>query len=192
MLRFCRKSWLSRFVGLSSAILFSTGGSSVRRVRAFSAPVAVSPSTALKLEETVCRYFQGVNDKDPGMIRSCFGDMATIRDVCGINDSKRTVPAQDLVDRCMDFLAAHPDCMVQFHYGPECGRSSNWVVAHWYETGTWSGESCGLAPSHQPMTVEGQTRFLVDPESWKITDFVVTRTFTDWEQAFLEKQKQDE
>ena len=89
----------------------------------------------------------------------------------------------------MDFLAAHPDCRVDFYYGPECGRNSNWVVAHWYETGTWSGTSCGLEPNHQPMAVEGQTRFLVHPESLQITQLVVTRTFTEWEKAFLEKKQ---
>jgi len=174
------------WVVLLFSIVASMVGSSSFGVDAFSA--AAVPKNVIKMEETVRRYFQGVNDKDPEMIRSCFADEATIRDVCGINDSQRTVQAQDLVDRCMDFLTAHPDCVVKFHYGPECGRGSNWVVAHWYETGTWSGESCGLAPTNKPMAVEGQTRFLVDPEKNVITDFVVTRTFTEWEQAFLEKQ----
>lgn len=164
-----------------------------RGVRAFSsstsAAAAATSNTSKQMEETVRRYFEGVNQKDPDMIRSCFGETATIRDVCGINDSTRTVPAQDLVHRCMEFLAAHPDCKVDFYYGPECGRTNEWVVAHWYETGTWSGESCGLQPNNEPMQVEGQTRFKVDPKSFKIRDFVVTRTFTDWEKAFLKQQQ---
>lgn len=70
---------------------------------------------------------------------------------------------------------------------PECGRNSDWVVAHWWEVGTWSGESCGLKPTNGPMACEGQTRFLV--KDGKITEFVVTRTITEWEAAFLEQQK---
>jgi len=166
------------------------------------------------MEDTVKRYFQGVNEKNPNMIRSCFADEATIRDVCGISDQKRTVQADALVERCMEFVTAHPDCLVQFHYGPECGRNLDWVVAHWYETGTWSGESCGVPPNNQPMAVEGQTRFRLvektasssgdDAEDndadheygkgnpYKIQEFVVTRTFTEWENAMLAKKKADE
>lgn len=40
------------------------------------------------------------------------------------------------------------------------------------------------------MTCEGQTRFLV--KGGKIQEFVVTRTMTDWELAFIAKQKQEE
>ena len=71
--------------------------------------------------------------------------------------------------------------------GPECGRSSDWVFAHWYETGTWSGTSCGVDPTHQPMAVEGQTRFRVDPVSLQIKELVVTRTFTEWETLLIAK-----
>jgi len=155
---------------------------------------------AARMEDTVRRYFDGVDRKDAAQIRSCFGTQATIRDVCGVSDTSdtagvRTVPSVQLVDRCMEFLAAHPDCRVDFHYGPEKGQTSDWVVAHWYETGTWSGESCGVAPpvtaagTGRPMAVEGQTRFLVDPVDFKITDIVVTRTFTEWEMAMSEKRK---
>jgi hypothetical protein len=67
------------------------------------------------------------------------------------------------------------------------------VVAHWWEVGTWSGESCGLAPpvanSPNRMACEGQTRFLV--QGGKIQEFVVTRTVTEWEKAFLEKQNHE-
>lgn len=105
------------WVVLLFSIVASMVGSSSFGVDAFSA--AAVPKNVIKMEETVRRYFQGVNDKDPEMIRSCFADEATLRDVCGINDSQRTVQAQDLVDRCMDFLTAHPDCVVKFHYGPE-------------------------------------------------------------------------
>jgi hypothetical protein len=41
------------------------------------------------------------------------------------------------------------------------------------------------------MAVEGQTRFLVDETELKIKEFVVTRTYTDWEKTLLEKQQND-
>ena len=65
---------------------------------------------------------------------------------------------------------------------PTCGRGrdSKWVFAHWYETGTWSGKSCGIEPEGTPLTVEGQTRFHVS-DDLVITQLVVTRTFSDWE-----------
>jgi hypothetical protein len=150
-------------------------------------PHTISTELALAMEATVRRYFQGVTEKDPEMIRSCFGESSTIRDVCALHSSRRTVPAAQLVDRCMQFVKAHPDCVVQFQYGPECSRQSNWVVAHWFETGTWSGTSCGIEPNHQPMAVEGQTRFMVCPDTLKIQELVVTRTFTEWEKQLLEK-----
>lgn len=115
-----------------------------------------------------------VNAKDRNQIANCFADRAIIRDVCGINSLERSVNPQDLADRCMEFLQAHPDCVVRFHYGPECGRDSNWVVAHWYETGHWTGESRGIKASGNSMAVEGQTRFLVS-DDLKIEKFVVTR-----------------
>lgn len=166
-------------------------------VRSFSAFPAAPSTThepilaaqAQEMEATVRRYFEGVHTKDPEKIRSCFGETATIRDVCGLNANERTVAADVLVERCMEFVTAHPDCAIDFYYGPECGRTtSGWVVAHWYETGTWSGESCGIPPQNTPMAVEGQTRFRVDPSDMKIKEFVVTRTFTEWEKAFMEKQ----
>ena len=159
------------------------------RTRGFS-----SPAIAAKMEETVRRYFAGVEEKDASKIRSCFGETATIRDVCGINNDERTVKSEDLVDRCMEFVAAHPDVAINFYYGPECGRASPWVVAHWYETGTWSGYSCGVpAPNPPlPMAVEGQTRFRVDAETFTIQELVVTRTFTEWEQQMLQLRSQQQ
>lgn len=181
------------------SVLLSLSMASLRTltVRSFStfppAPTVtrdpIPAAQAVEMEATVRRYFEGVHTKDSEKIRSCFADTATIRDVCGLNANEKTVPADVLVERCMDFVTAHPDCAINFHYGPECGRTSGWVVAHWYETGTWSGESCGIPPQHTPMAVEGQTRFRVDPSDMKIKEFVVTRTFTEWEKAFLEKQK---
>lgn len=152
------------------------------RCRAFSAKTTTPLETKIKMEETVRRYFLGVHEKDPIKIRSCFGESATRREVCTTNQDITTA-ADELTERCMEFVQAHPDCRIDFHYGPECGRDSDWVVAHWYELGTWSGESCGVpAPNPPvPMAVEGQTRFRVDPETLKIVEFVVTRTFTDWE-----------
>lgn len=87
---------------------------------AAAAAAAVSAETATNMEDVVRKYFDGVNKKDPEQIKSCFNEKATIRDVCGINDTKRDVVAQDLADRCMEFLAAHPDCKVDFHYGCVC------------------------------------------------------------------------
>jgi len=153
-----------------------------------------------KAEEVVRKYFDGVNKKDPKQLRSCFGESAAIRDVCGLDATERTVQADVLVDRCMEFVTAHPDCLVRFHYGPceqrqrvDDDEKGVWVVAHWYEIGTWSGESCGIAAPNppRPMTVEGQTRFrVVETESEpKIQEFVVTRTFTEWENAMIAKRR---
>mmetsp|Transcript_11578 Transcript_11578/g.15252 ORF Transcript_11578/g.15252 Transcript_11578/m.15252 type:complete len:286 (+) Transcript_11578:60-917(+) len=194
------------------------------------------------MEAIVCRYFQGVDEKNAQMIRSCFGEKdILIRDVIGGNNSQqvamaKTVNANDMVQRCMDFVTAHPDVRVHFHIPPTCLRSRRqqqqqqqqqpnttttdaattitdstttsananipsiittnndyyWVFAHWYETGTWTGESCGLEPNHKPMNVEGQTRFRVDSKTEKIVELVVTRTFTEWEQAFLKQQVQQQ
>mmetsp|Transcript_1552 Transcript_1552/g.2117 ORF Transcript_1552/g.2117 Transcript_1552/m.2117 type:complete len:194 (-) Transcript_1552:256-837(-) len=142
-----------------------------------------------RMEEVVRKYFDGVNKKDAEQIKSCFAEEATIRDVMSGNDQPRKVKAQVLADRCMEFVTAHPDCKVDFHYGPECGRNSRWVVANWWEVGTWSGESCGLKPTNKPMSCEGQTRFRVN-EDFQIEEFVVFRTVTDWEQALIDKSKE--
>jgi hypothetical protein len=179
---------MARYWGpLSIALIYITTASLLTiGVKAFSSS---SFQAAQKMEAVVHRYFDGVNKKDPVQIRSCFDETATIRDVCGVSNTVRTVQAGILVDRCMEFVTAHPDCKVDFHYGPEKGRTSEWVVAHWFETGTWSGDSCGIPASNKPMAVEGQTRFLVDREALKITDMVVTRTFTEWEERLLEKRQ---
>lgn len=52
---------------------------------AFSAP---SPQ---QREQIVFKYFDGVNKKDRDQIASCFAENASIRDVCSINSSERTV-----------------------------------------------------------------------------------------------------
>mmetsp|Transcript_32104 Transcript_32104/g.37418 ORF Transcript_32104/g.37418 Transcript_32104/m.37418 type:complete len:380 (-) Transcript_32104:292-1431(-) len=137
-------------------------------------------------EAIVYRYFDGVNRKDANQIRSCFAEEAFITDICSINSSKRQVKSNDLAMRCMEFLTAHPDCKVGFHYPPTCGRNNNWVFAHWYETGTWKNNSRGIVATGNPMAVEGQTRFLVNDEL-KIIELVVTRTFTEWEAALQKK-----
>jgi hypothetical protein len=111
-----------------------------------------------------------------------------------------------LGNRCMEFLAAHPNTQVKFHYPwvqivhwshkslpwcfgsnatfnfrPTCGRgSSKWIFANWYEVGTFSGKSRGIEPDGSELDVEGQTRFFVD-NNLKTTDMVVTRTFSVWE-----------
>ena len=241
----------------TSGVIVLLMASTSYSVRAFSA-LSSNAGVKQKMENVVRRYFDGVNKKDPEQIKSCFAAEALIRDVCGINDAKRSVKSQDLTDRCMDFLTAHPDTKVDFHYGyvvgqifvclcvylcvcvptflswrcwlsiaipsfesvwcldcllthfacvwplsilfiflfwyfcntcrPECGRSSNWVVAHWYETGTWTGKSCGVEPTNEPMAVEGQTRFLIN-DDMQICEMVVTRTFCDWETKMLETAK---
>ena len=146
-----------------------------------------------RMEAVVRQYFEGVNQKNPQLIRECFDDSAIIWDICALRASnQRKVKAEDLVERCMDFVTAHPDCLVQFHFGPECSLRSDWVVAHWYETGTWSGDSCGVPAANRPMAVEGQTRFLVDTDSYKIKELVVTRSFTEWEEALMKKQLQEQ
>eukprot|EP00535_Pseudo-nitzschia_heimii_P002292 CAMPEP_0197188378 /NCGR_PEP_ID=MMETSP1423-20130617/17686_1 /TAXON_ID=476441 /ORGANISM="Pseudo-nitzschia heimii, Strain UNC1101" /LENGTH=560 /DNA_ID=CAMNT_0042640187 /DNA_START=109 /DNA_END=1791 /DNA_ORIENTATION=+ len=152
-----------------------------------------------KAEEVVRRYFDGVNQKDPRQLRSCFGASATIRDVCGLHSSVRTVPSELLVERCMEFVTAHPDCLVRFHHGPiqerETDRDGSWVVAHWYEVGHWSGASCGIeAPDPpRPMACEGQTRFriVLHDDAPTIEEFVVTRTFTEWETAMIAERRRD-
>jgi hypothetical protein len=207
-------------VPLSIVLLLTTTVSLLTiGARAFSASSASSQTfqnaeTALKMEAVVRRYFDGVNNKDPVQIRSCFSEIATIRDVSTsgavtnghlistdiIQSStgmvQITAAVSALIERHMEFGTAHPDAKVEFSYGPEKGRTSPWVVAHWFQTGTWSGDSGGIpAPAaganRQPMAVEGQTRFLVDREALKITAMVVTRTFTEWEKLLLENRQAD-
>jgi hypothetical protein len=75
-------------------------------------------------------------------------------------------------------------------FRPTCGRGrSKWVYAHWYEEGTWSGKSRGIEPNGTTLDVEGQTRFLVD-DDLKITEMVVTRTFSLWEKKLQESLNQ--
>jgi hypothetical protein len=72
---------------------------------------------------------------------------------------------------------------------PTCGRgNTRWVYAHWYEEGTWRGESLDIPPQNTPLKVEGQTRFLVG-DDLKISEMVVTRTFSDWEKEVQAKKK---
>ncbi len=149
--------------------------------------LAFSTPTPAQREMVVRTYFDGVNKKDREQIKSCFSEEASIRDVCALNSNERAVASDILADRCMEFLAAHPDCVVSFHYGPKCSHDDNWVIAHWYETGTWSGDSKGIKATGNPMAVEGQTRFLVN-DDLKITHFVVTRTFTEWEETLQKIQ----
>lgn len=69
-----------------------------------------------RMESVVRKYFDGVNKKDAAQIQSCFGDEATICDVV-VSSTKKTVKSKILAERCMDFVTAHPDCLVEFHYG---------------------------------------------------------------------------
>jgi hypothetical protein len=141
---------------------------------------------ARRREAVVRQYFEGVNEKNPDMIANCFASQPLLHDVV-LSDTPKVVSPQLVAERCMEFVTAHPDCVVDLRYGPECGRSSHWVVAHWFEVGTWSGTSCGLEPSGNKMACQGQTRFLV--EHGKIQQLVVTRTFTDWEMALILKRQ---
>mmetsp|Transcript_13573 Transcript_13573/g.25505 ORF Transcript_13573/g.25505 Transcript_13573/m.25505 type:complete len:195 (+) Transcript_13573:75-659(+) len=160
-------------------------------VAAFSASPRLNPVQKFLLkigrgknlrEEVVSRYFDGVRTQNREQIVSCFHSSGTtIRDVCGVSNTERLATPDELGERCMEFLAAHPDTKVMFHYKPTCGRGkSKWVYAHWYEEGTWSGKSRGIEPDGSALDVEGQTRFFVD-DSLKITSMVVTRTFSKWE-----------
>jgi hypothetical protein len=164
-------------------------------------------------EQVVARYFDGVDKQKCEQIVSCFNPSGTkIRDVCGVSNSERLATPEQLGDRCMEFLAAHPDCKVMFHhpyvdlifsslfsvlldvllthsfyFRPTCLRGkSRWVFANWYEEGTWSGKSDGIEPDGSPLDVEGQTRFLVN-DDLKITEMVVTRTFSEWEKQLQKK-----
>jgi hypothetical protein len=68
-------------------------------------------------EEAVARYFDGVDKQNREQIVSCFNPSGTkIRDVCGVSNSERLATPDQLGDRCMEFLAAHPDCKVMFHH----------------------------------------------------------------------------
>ncbi len=150
-------------------------------------------------EEVVHKYFHGVDTQNIPQIEECFHpEGAIIRDVCSLTNRDvsydqlgKLVSPQFLGERCREFLAAHPDCKVKFHHGPTCGRGSNnnWVYAHWYEEGTFSGKSQGIEPDGSPLTVQGQTRFLVGNDL-KIREIVITRTFSRWEEALLEKKKE--
>lgn len=137
-------------------------------------------------EEVVSRYFDGVNDKDAQMIASCFAPSVELRDMCGISKgTPRTATPQDMADRCMEFLAAHPDCAVRFEAPPRADRNGRWVWCHWTESGTWKGASCGVEPKGTPLDVGGHTRFLVEDVDGepKIAKQVVYRTYSEWELA---------
>ena len=75
-------------------------------------------------------------------------------------------------------------------YRPTCGRgrNNNWVYAHWYEEGSFSGKSQCIEPDGSPLTVQGQTRFHVNNDL-KIDEIVITRTFSKWEEQLLVKNK---
>ena len=69
-------------------------------------------------EQVVERYFNGVQLQNREQIVSCFSPMGTkIRDVCGVSNNERLATPDELGERCMEFLAAHPDTKVLFHYG---------------------------------------------------------------------------
>lgn len=136
-------------------------------------------------EKVVRRYFDGVNKTDPEMMASCFSEKVELRDMCGPSKGEpRHASSKGMADRCMEFLAAHPDCKVEFQHAPICDREGKWVWCHWVESGHWTGESLGIAPQNTVLDVGGHTRFLVERQqdgSLKIIKQVVYRTFCDWE-----------
>jgi hypothetical protein len=136
-------------------------------------------------EAVVRRYFEGVNKKDPKIMSSCFAEKVELRDMCGpSNGEPRMALSKDMADRCMEFLAAHPDCRVEFESPPICDRDGKWVWCHWVESGHWTGESRGVLPQNTVLDVGGHTRFLLEKHqdgSQKIVKQVVYRTFSEWE-----------
>lgn len=67
-------------------------------------------------EQVVERYFDGVQQQDKDQTVSCFNPLGTkIRDVCGISSGERISTPDELGERCMQFLAAHPDTKVMFY-----------------------------------------------------------------------------
>jgi hypothetical protein len=68
-------------------------------------------------EQVVESYFDGVDKQNLEQIVNCFDPAGTkIRDVCGVSNVERMATPEQLGERCMEFLAAHPDCRVMFHY----------------------------------------------------------------------------
>ena len=81
-------------------------------------------------ERIVHTYFHGVQTKNIPQIINCFSDDGTIiRDVCNLqqqssttNENKKEeegklVSKEFLGERCNEFLMAHPNTVVKFHYG---------------------------------------------------------------------------
>ena len=158
-------SWVSAF-----STLVGSPRSSIMVLNAETLASTITGTTTAntsdtKAEEVVRRYFDGVNKKDPVQLRSCFGETATIRDVCGLDSSTRSVPSDNLVDRCMEFVTAHPDCLVRFHYGPSEERK--------FENLTKKMERGSLHTGMRLVTgrkllVESTRRILQFPWPWRV------------------------
>ena len=68
-------------------------------------------------EKVVESYFRGVHEQNREQIAACFHpDGTKITDVCALSSGTRIATPFELGERCMEFLAAHPDCQVKFHY----------------------------------------------------------------------------
>ena len=84
-------------------------------------------------EQVVHTYFHGEHTKNIPQIINCFSDDGTIiRDVCNLQssttstnnenkeeeeDGGKLVSKEFLGERCNEFLMAHPNTVVKFHYG---------------------------------------------------------------------------
>jgi hypothetical protein len=132
---------LTAFVSTSTALILPR--SSIHSPHLHTTPRAPSSSTSsssspsllqklrLRLghgkhlrEAVVHKYFHGVDTKNIPQIVECFHpDGAIIRDVSSLANKDvsyeevgKVVSAEFLGERCREFLEAHPDAKVMFHY----------------------------------------------------------------------------
>jgi hypothetical protein len=83
-------------------------------------------------EKVVERYFERVQKQDREQTVGCFSPLGTtIRDACWVSNKEQLATPEELSNRCMEFLAAHPNTQAKFHYP-------------WIWTVHWSHESLPL------------------------------------------------
>ena len=121
---------MMRISSEKATIVLIIVASALVTVRSLSAasPKALDPNTLQRIllrsgggkrlrEKVVKAYFDGVGKQNREQIVSCFNPEGTvIRDVCGVNSGSKLATPDQLGERCMEFLAAHPDTSVFFHY----------------------------------------------------------------------------